>query len=177
VKLLTDAQTSVIFVNMLRALGWDVQTVHEHGLGNEKHDERLVAYAHRHGCVFVSFDKFGAQVAVRVAQEIHERGGKVIRIDGGPQQPQERALGRFLFHLPDWQPFLERNDGLVILSDLKNPCKMYPRSDIRLMIRRSDQPQFDAYLKQLEERRVRPRKPRPRPVPPDQPDLPLSSGA
>jgi hypothetical protein len=177
VKVLTDAQTSSIFVDMLRGLGWDVETVHQHGLSNEKHDERLVAFARRRGCIFISFDKFGAAVAVDVAKEIYEHGGKVIRIGGGPQQPPTRALGRLLFHMDEWQPFLEQNDGLVILSDLKNPCKKHARAEIRDIIRRSDQPLFDEYLRSLEERRNRPRPRRRRATRPGQSDLPLSDGA
>lgn len=164
-RFLTDAQASQRFVTLLRALGFDVETVHEHGWGTEPDDEKLVGQARQLGRIFVSFDEFGGDVAVRVAQEIHEYGGRVLRILGGPEQQPERALGRFLFHLPDWQPFLERNDGLVILSDLKNSCRMHLRTEIRAIIRRSNQPMFDEYLRSLAERQRRPRTSR-RKVPP-----------
>lgn len=35
---LTDAQTDQRFVDMLRRLAWDVRTVHEEGMSNEKLD-------------------------------------------------------------------------------------------------------------------------------------------
>jgi len=111
VKFLTDAQTSVILVRLLRKLGWDVETVYEHGIDKEPDDSRLVGWAHAHERVFVTFDLLRNESGERVARQIRDVGGKVITVFGGPDQPVERALGRLLFHQPEWEPFLEKNDG------------------------------------------------------------------
>ena len=42
---LTDAQTDQRFVDMLRRLAWDVRTVHEEGMSNEKLDYLVAARA------------------------------------------------------------------------------------------------------------------------------------
>ena len=79
-KFLTDAQANLEFVEMLRKLEWDVDTVYDHDLGNEKSDARLIAFAHSIDRVFITFDKLRRDVGFEVAREIQENGGKVISI-------------------------------------------------------------------------------------------------
>jgi len=152
-KLLTDSQTSALFVDALRKLGWEIETVYQHGLEREKDDARLVAWARTFDFVFLTFDNLRGEQGARVAREIRERRGKVISIWGGPNQSIERALGRLLFHYPDWFPFLERYDGRVDITDLRNLCKMLPRSKLRGSFRQTGERQFEDYI----EKRTRPR--------------------
>lgn len=176
-KFLTDAQVNFLIVQMLRAIGWVVETVYEHGLDREKDDARLVAWAREHGFVFLSFDEFRGQTRVSVAEELRERGGRVITVGGGPDQPPERALGRLLFHYPEWFPFLQANEGRVHISDTKHNCRTYPRDAVTAEIHVSREPQFQAYLDRREAARQtpRPRRNRTRKTPTEQHDLPTDA--
>ncbi|MCH7577096.1 MAG: DUF5615 family PIN-like protein [Chloroflexi bacterium] len=164
-KFLTDTQTSALFVKMLRDLGWDVETVYEHGIAQEKDDGVLVAFARTFDLVFVTFDLLQKEPGARVNREIRERGGKVITIFGGPDQPPERALGRLLFAHPDWYPFLEKHDGRVDIRDLKNP-KLLSRSKLRGGVRGTGEKQFNEYVDKREAAKKQPirRRRRPKPV-------------
>src|ERR1700674_640409 len=96
----------------------------------------------RQGDNYLSFDQHRGQAGVDVATELKERGGRLIRIGGGPQQKPERALGRFLFHYPEWYPLLEKYEGKIEISDTKNNCMFYPRGESRIELRRVDDPDF-----------------------------------
>jgi len=176
VNFLADAQARADFVALLVRLGHDAITVQSLGL-ELLPDERLVAEARARGRIFLSFDNFRGETGRRVAIEIHERGGKVIQFGGGPQQSPERSLGRFLFHMPDWQPFLEKSDGLVYLSDVRGTCSMHAREEIKAILSKSQRQLFEEYLTARAEGRGTPRTRRRRPSPAEQTDLPLSDGA
>jgi hypothetical protein len=141
---------------MLRAIGWEVHTVYEQGIEREKRDEILVAFARAMGCVFITFDDLRGAAGVAVGREVKRRGGKVIVIGGGPDQPPERALGRLLFHWPEWHPFLEKHDGRVNISDTKHSAKLLPRSKMQAEIRPTGHPAFDRYLVERVQARTRP---------------------
>jgi hypothetical protein len=171
---LTDAQTNIRVVEMLRALGWHMETVYEHGLGNEPADERLVAWARDHGFVFLTFDYFRGMTRPRVMAELRERGGKVLQVLGGPEQPPERAVGRLLFHFPDWSPSLDSQDGLAVISDIRHNCKFFPAAELRVEARAEPERQFEEYLRRRTEAETRPLKPRARRrAAKEQADLPL----
>ena len=122
---------------MLRNLGWEVETVREHNWENEKHDYVLVARARELGRVFLTFDRLRKTSGIEVAREIHENGGRVIVVAGGPDQPIERAVGRLLFHHPEWFPFLRESEGWVYISDLKHNCQLRLRSSLHAEVRRT----------------------------------------
>jgi hypothetical protein len=178
VKFLTDVQARISFVWTLRQLGHEVTTAHEQNLDQEKDDSKLVARAHVLGAVFLTFDDLRAQSGMRVAREIAVNGGRAIRIGGGPDQPDERALGRLLFHWPEWYPKLKRNDGLVEISDIKQSIRWYPRGRIRMRVRPIDQPAFDEYLREREAARKKPlKRSRRRRRDPRQAEFNVNSGA
>lgn len=145
-KFLTDAQTNILVVRMLQAIGWEVETVYDHGLDHEPDDARLVAWARDHGFVLLSFDEFRKDTRIRVDAELRERGGRVITVGGGPQQPPERAVGRLLFHHPEWYPWLSATEGRVHISDTKHNSRMLARGQERSELKVEHEPHFDAYL-------------------------------
>ena len=173
---LADAQTRADFVALLTKLGYDTATVQQLGRQLEP-DEQLVAEARARDRIFLSFGNFRGETGRRVTIEIHERGGKVIQFGGGPQQLPERSLGRFLFHLPEWKPFLEKNDGLVYLSDTRGTYSMHAQDDIKAILSKSQRQLFEEYLASRMEVRAVPRSRRRRPPPAGQSHLPLSDGA
>jgi hypothetical protein len=159
---LTDAQTNLRVVEMLRALAWHVETVYEHGLGAEPADERLVAWARELGFVFLTFDYFRGTTRPRVMAELREQGGKVLQVLGGPEQLPERAVGRLLFHYQDWFPHLDTQDGLAVISDIRHNCKFFPAAELHAEARVEPERQFEGYLQQRQEAKSRPMKPRAR---------------
>lgn len=176
-KFLTDAQTRQKFVEMLRRLGHEVTTAKEQGLHREK-DYRLVAWAHSLGHMFITFDALRGQSGMEVAREIKTNGGRVIYIGGGPEQEPERALGRFLFHWPEWFPHLREHSGLVEISDTKHNIRWYPASRIQQRVRKAHRPAFDEYLKKRAEARMKPlKRSRRRRAHPQQPALDTLDGA
>ena len=146
-KFLTDAQFPQPLVDLLRRVGWDVRTVYEEETEGEADDSRHIIYARSLERVFMTFDLLRGQSGARVAAELILRGGKVIQIRNGPQQPLMRALGRLLFHYPEWQPFLAKTDGVALVSDIRNPCRMYTPRQYSQSIRNIDRPHFDEYLR------------------------------
>jgi len=165
-KFLTDAQTSFRFVTHLRALDFDVATVYELKLENEKQDSRLVAAARAFERVFITFDQLKNDSGLQVARELRQRGGHVLRILGGPDQDPMRAVGRFLFWLPDWMPDLERESGYGTINDLKNnwvwwsPDDLIQRRVPQQAIEFRDPHYFEQYLSERAIRKTLPLPPK-----------------
>ena len=159
-KFLTDAQVNAHVVRMLRALGWQVETVEEHGIADSSPDEWLVAWARERGFVFLTFDAFSGMTRAKVMAELRGNGGKVLQVHGGPEQPPERAVGRMLFHYPEWFPWLKEHDGLATLSDIKHNCKLFPAKDLGSQMRTLPEPPFDRYLEQRNRNKSLSQKPR-----------------
>ena len=117
-KYLTDAQFPQPLVDLLRKIDWDVRTAFEEGTEGEADDSQHIIHSRDLGRVFVTFDLLRGQSGARVAAELILRGGKVVQIRNGPGQPLMKALGRLLFHYPEWQPFLAKGDGVAVVSDI-----------------------------------------------------------
>lgn len=172
-KFLTDAQTRKEFGDMLRSLGWQVDTVYQHGLGEEKNDANLISWARSFGFVFVTFDLLTKEQGFQVNREIKRRGGKVIVIHGGPEQDPQRALGRMLFHWPDWFLLLEKQHGRLEIKDLRQGIKFIPRGRLSGRVLPVGEDAFDPYLEKVS-RRTRKSPTRLRRINPQQSDLDLT---
>ena len=165
-KFLTDAQFPQPLVELLRRVGWDVRTTYEEGTEGEADDSRHIIHARDLGRVFLTFDQLRGQSGARVAAELILRGGKVVQIRNGPEQPLMKALGRLLFHYPEWQPFLVKRDGVAVVSDIRNHCKLYTPHGYSQTIRDLNRPHFDEYLSHWEAKGVLPPRRRQRkPIP------------
>lgn len=170
-KFLTDAQFPQPLVELLRKLDWDIRTVYEEGMGDEADDSRLIVHSRSLERVFLTFDLLRGESGARVAAELVLHGGKVIQIPQGPDQPLLRALGRLLFHQPEWQRFFASEDGVAVLSDVRNPCKLYTPQEYSQTIHRIARPHFDEYMQHWEEKRTLPPSRRRRSSPPEQSTL------
>lgn len=154
-KFLVDTQAKRQFWEALRAIGWDVATVYDHNLQREKDDARILHAATRLNRVMITFDYLRGQQGVLIHQELRDNGGRLLRVSGGPEQSVERALGRLLFHHPDWAVWLNANEGKVVVSDLRH-IAYTARSDVRLNLTHVDEPQFIEYLQGKDEARKAP---------------------
>ncbi len=67
--------------------------------------------------------------------EIYRRGGRVMKVGGGPEQPMTRFLGKVLIHQERWQPFLLDGHGWVHLqSGDSGKCRMTRPRDLDRMV-------------------------------------------
>ena len=176
-KFYTDAQASRVFVDILRQLGWDVRTVYDQGTAREKQDYLHVQQATSLGRIFISFDYLRGESGAKVARELASNGGRVIKIGGGPDQSPLRAVGKLLFHHPDWEPFFRENDGFVDISDIKRNPRCYLPAAYLQRTDPTGAQQFIEYLQRRQERREerqrQPRARRPQIRPRDQSEMDL----
>ena len=159
-KFLTDAQTPKPFSDNLVKLGWDVRTVQEEGVSEEKTDAVLVGHARQLGRVFVTFDELTRASGAQVAAEMGMRGGKVIQVRKGPQQHLYRALGRLLFNYPDWYPFLEAGDGIVTIHDIRQAPGLQTPAEYSQSVTQTYRHHFTEYQQRWRTRQQAPRKKR-----------------
>ena len=118
---------------MLRKIGWDVWTSLQEGrrrgiqdaIWSEIIDAHQLTAARDLNRILVTFDIFRGKSGAEVAAELQLHGGKVVQIAGGPQQSTYRACAKLLWHFNEWMAFLEGNDGVVILSDLRQTPRLY----------------------------------------------------
>lgn len=144
-KLLADWQCRVSVEETLRQLGWDIIAARDTGLPDTAADYELVAYAHSMGRVFLTFDKLRGESGALVAKQFREFGGRVLKVQGGPQQDTYQAVGRILFHYSKWASFLTEENGVADLSDLRQ-CKLFTSSGYLQLAYRTGAKQFEDYL-------------------------------
>jgi len=158
-RIYTDASVSLRVVDILIRLEWDIETAQQAGLTGKIDDVEWIIYAREHGRIAITFDKLKADQGARVAHELRKNGGHVIRIQGGPEQDKYRAVGKLLFHYPEWYPFLTSSNGMSIIGDVRTAsCRNYTPEEYQQKFYPTDAKQFTEYLKK---RKDRPYKPRP----------------
>lgn len=144
----------------MRQLGWNVETAQEASLTGKIDDVVWVRYARNHDRIAITFDELRAEQGVKISRELLRKGGRIIRIQGGPEQDKYRAVGKLLFHYPDWHPFLNENNGVSIIADVRTAsCNNYTPGQYHQRFYSTRAKQF---IKYLQKRRQRPYKSRPR---------------
>lgn len=164
-RFLTDTQTPQPLVEMLRALGWDVRTVYEEGTEEEQDDVNHLIKARSLGRVLITFDQLRAESGARVAAELLLGGGKLIQITRDPAQDLHRALGRLLFHYPDWYPFLDVSHGVAVVSDINRNPRLYTPRQYSQTVSSSSKRHFEEYVAAWEVKRREPSRVRRRRLP------------
>ena len=147
-------------------LGWDVETAEDADLTGSINDVVWVVHAREQGRIGITFDELRAEQGVKVCHELRKRGGKIIRIQGGPEQDKYRSIGKLLFHYPDWYYFLSYNDGVSVISDIgKQNCRNCTPEKYHQTYHKTDAEQFEKYIESKKQRRLK-RKKRKRKLPP-----------
>jgi hypothetical protein len=120
----------------LRRLGFDLLAFHEdRELSRLSDDVEILKWARSHQRVFLSVDLFRGDTGKRMQDEIARRGGRVIKVGGGPEQPMTRFLGKVLIHQERWEPFLLGGHGWVhIQSGDSGKCRMDRPEDLDRMV-------------------------------------------
>ena len=146
------------FVGYLEGIGWDVRTVYQENKADEKVDAFLVAQARELDRIFLGFDRFKGISGAQVAAELTMRDGKVVQISRGPEQPLLRALGKLLFHHPEWEPFLKKNDGIVTLHDVNRAPKLLTPREYSQVISQTNLVHFHEYKQKWQSKQQAPKK-------------------
>jgi hypothetical protein len=151
---------------MLCKLGWDIETAVQAGLTGKIDDTRWVKHARKNKRISITFDYLQKEQGIRICHELRKYGGKIIRIQGGPEQNPYHALGKLLFHYPMWYKFLEtdNNDGVCVISDIRlQSCKSYTPEQYHQDNYPLDAEQFNKYIEKQKQKAILPikhRKPR-----------------
>jgi hypothetical protein len=150
---------------MLRKLGWDIETAEHAKLTGKIDDTVWVKYARKQRRISITFDGLQKEQGRTVSRELRKNGGKVIRVQGGPEQNPYRALGKILFHYPVWYEFFEidNNDGVCVISEIRLNCRHYTPEEYHQKNYPIDAKQFNKYIEDYKKKRMLPikhRKPR-----------------
>lgn len=170
-RLFADACVPYPIVELLRRLGWDVETAEEADLARKVVEDVLVRHATTNNRIFLTLDDLKGEHGEKVSRELRENGGKVLRVSGGPAQNPYRAVGRMLYHYPDWETFLKDQNGVAAIGDLKHPCRTYFPDKYHHQFHSKDARQFDDYLAKRQQRHTTSKPRKKKPANPDQPEL------
>ncbi len=151
-------------------MGWDVVTSLQEGRARGIQDavwsqipdaEQLKA-ARELGRILLSFDKFAGRDGAEVAAELQLNGGRIVQITAGSAQPYYHSLAKLLWHFEEWIAFLQAQQGVVVLHDLKQTptCYTVERYGERT-VKLSSRHFFDEYIAHWKERPLAELPPRP----------------
>ena len=90
--------------------------------------------ARRRRRVLVCFDKHADQrTRYTWSEDLEARGGRVIQITGGPEQPPIEAAAKVLIHYAAWQAFFgEQDTAVATLGKTGNP-RLLGRRDLQAL--------------------------------------------
>lgn len=130
----------------------------------ETDDVELLKWARRHRRILIGFDLYKGLTGPRMDNELHRRGGRLITIAGGPDQPVSRILGKLLFHQETWEPFFSAGYGKVRIETVSTHrgdrvarIKMYRPEELPMLVPTLVD-QGRAYLKERKDALHRPLK-------------------
>ena len=146
----------------LEALGFDVVLATQVEV-DVTDDVEVLRWARRRRRILVCHDKHrDADTKIRMAQEIYEHGGKVVRIGGAPNQPPLTSTGKVVVHRTNWRRFFDQNgNGIVLvhMQGMKEMTREYLRNQYQASISIPGNP-IPALETRPLHRRYTPRRPR-----------------
>lgn len=170
-RVYTDASVVKPVVDLLERLGWDVETAQDAGLTGKIDDVVWVVHARQHNRIGITFDELKAEQGEKISQELRLNGGRIIRIQGGPEQNKYRTVGKLLFHYPEWYPFLNNSNGVSVIADVRTQsCRNYTPEEYHHKYHPTNAEQFTEYIRAWRQKPYKPR-PRKRKPPPDEQGL------
>lgn len=149
----------------LVALGFDVMDKRKvEDTKWENDDVELLRWARRNKRILIGFDLYKGMTGPRLDNELRRKGGRVITIAGGPNQPTSRALGKLLFHQETWEPFFRGGHGKVRIETVSTSrgdkaarIKAFRCNELPVLVAMPVE-QGKAYLRERKAARQRPRK-------------------
>ena len=148
-----------------------METAQQAKLTSKIPDVEWVIHARDNHRIGITFDELKAKQGLDIASELKLRGGKVIRIQGGPEQHPFRAIGKLLFHYEDWYEFFYDYDGVCVISDTRRPCRTCTPEQYIQHYHHLDTEQFNKYLDEYKHRPYIKRRRKPKPIAEEQQPL------
>lgn len=130
----------------MRKLDWDLETAEQAKLNRKIPDVQWVIYARENHRIGITFDELRAKQGLDIASELKLRGGKLIRIQGGPEQHPFRSVGKLLFHYEDWYKYFSDCEGVCVISDTNKPCRICTPEQYIQRYHHLNIAQFNEYL-------------------------------
>lgn len=152
-------------------LNWNIETAKDAKLTGKIDDTIWIIYARKHNRIGITFDELQKEQGIKVIREIRKHGGKVIRLQGGPEQNKYCAFGKLIYHYKTWHNFfdIENNNGVCVIGDIDpQHCKTYTPELYHQKYHPVDAKQFTDYLNKRKTRIYKPRKRKPHIPPKDQ---------
>ena len=90
----------------------DVTSVHEIGRSGLTDKEQLI-FARNNGYVLMTCDRYRHRDGQELRAEFASHGGRIIQIRGGPTQPIQEAVAKFLINYGKWEMQHSKVDGIT----------------------------------------------------------------
>lgn len=150
-RLLTDEDIPVGWaraINKLAAideLGLRIQatSVHEIDRSGLTDKEQLV-FARANGYVLLTCDMYRHRDGQELRAEFATNGGRIIQIRGGPAQPIQEAVAKFLIHYGKWEKEHSDVDGITTFQGA-NPFRYRNRDQFTPSLARTLDQQLTGY--------------------------------
>lgn len=136
-RIVLDADVNILVKAYLEAVGFDVVLSIEEGI-NVRNDVAVLQWARDRDRVLVCHDKHrDGHTRMRLFEEIHANGGKILRIGGRPDQSPITSTGMIMVHRQQWLSFFaEHQSGIAIVH--WTGCRFSTPGQLLRQIRRQD---------------------------------------
>ena len=148
-SLVLDADVNVLVRRYLVAVGFDA-VLATHVGADIRSDLALLQWATSNERILVCHDKHRCHTRMQLTEEICERGGRIIRIGGRPDQHPVTSAGMIMVHRAKWLEFFqEEGDGIAIVHP--SGFKVMTQANLQEQYQRRVNPEINP-LSRLEQR-------------------------
>ena len=136
-RIVLDADVNILVRPYLEAVGFDVVLSIEEDV-NVRSDVEVLQWARERERILVCHDKHrDGHTRMRLFEEIHANGGKILRIGGRPDQSPITSTGMIMVHRQHWLSFFsEHQSGIAIVH--RTGCRFSTPDQLLRQIRRQD---------------------------------------
>ncbi len=148
-RIVLDADVNILVRSYLEAVGFDVVLSIEEDI-NVRSDVAVLQWARDRDRMLVCHDKHrDGHTRMRLFEEIHANGGRILRIGGRPDQSPIISTGMIMVHRQQWLSFFaEHQSGIAIVH--RTGCRFSTPGQLLRQIRRQhsadDSPLFSLEL-------------------------------
>jgi len=148
-RIVLDADVNILVRSYLEAVGFDVVLSIEEDV-NVRSDVAVLQWARDRDRMLVCHDKHrDGHTRMRLFEEIHANGGRILRIGGRPDQRPITSTGMIMVHRQQWLSFFaEHESGIAIVH--RTGCRFSTPGQLLRQIRRQhsadDSPLFGLEL-------------------------------
>ena len=136
-RIVLDADVNMLVRTYLEAVGFDVVLSTQEDV-DVRSDVAVLQWARERERMLVCHDKHrDGHTRMRLFEEIHANGGKILRIGGKPDQSPITSTGMIMVHRQQWLSFFEEyQSGIAIVH--RTGCRFSTPGDLLRQVRRQD---------------------------------------